>query len=130
MGVGTPGDLVESVARGIDMFDCVMPTRNGRHGLAFTRFGPVNLKNARHVDDPRPLDEASACPAARDYSRAYLHHLVKANEMLGAMLLSAVNLAYYQDLMAAMRAAIREKRLADFIVETKAAWARGDIPAR
>jgi queuine tRNA-ribosyltransferase len=130
MGVGTPGDLVESVARGIDMFDCVMPTRNGRHGLAFTRFGPVNLKNARHADDPRPLDEASACPAARDYSRAYLHHLVKANEMLGAMLLSAVNLAYYQDLMAAMRAAIREKRLADFIVETKAAWARGDIPAR
>jgi queuine tRNA-ribosyltransferase len=130
MGVGTPDDLVESVARGIDMFDCVMPTRNGRHGLAFTRFGPVNLKNARHADDPRPLDEASACPAARDYSRAYLHHLVKANEMLGAMLLSAVNLAYYQDLMAGMRAAITQARLADFIAETKTAWARGDIPAR
>ena len=88
------------------MFDCVMPTRNGRHGLAFTRFGPINLKNARHADDPRPLDEESRCPAARDYSRAYLHHLVKANEMLGAMLLSAINLAYYQDLMAGMRAAI------------------------
>ena len=70
------------------MFDCVLPTRNGRHGLAFTRFGPINLKNARHADDPRPLDDASACPAARDYSRAYLHHLVKANEMLGAMLLT------------------------------------------
>src|SRR6266581_1278700 len=83
MGVGTPEDLVEAVARGIDMFDCVLPTRNGRHGLAFTRFGPINLKNARHADDPRPIDEASACAAARDYSRAYLHHLVKANEMLG-----------------------------------------------
>ena len=88
------------MARGIDMFDCVLPTRNGRHGLAFTRFGPINLKNARHADDPRPLDEASACPAARDYSRAYLHHLVKANEMLGAILLTTVNLAYYQELMA------------------------------
>ena len=100
MGVGTPEDLVEAVARGIDMFDCVLPTRNGRHGLAFTRFGPINLKNARHADDPRPLDEASACAAARDYSRAYLHHLVKANEMLGAILLTTVNLAYYQELMA------------------------------
>src|SRR2546421_2078741 len=106
MGVGTPEDLMEAVARGIDMFDGVMPTRNGRHGLAFTRFGPVNLKNARHADDPRPLDEESPCAAARDYSRAYLHHLVKANEMLGAMLLSAANLAYYQDLMAGLRAAI------------------------
>ena len=85
MGVGTPDDLIEAVARGMDMFDCVLPTRNGRHGLAFSRFGPINLKNARHAEDPRPLDEASACPAARDYARAYLHHLVKANEMLGAM---------------------------------------------
>ena len=74
------------------MFDCVLPTRNGRHGLAFTRFGPINLKNARHADDPRPLDDASSCSAARDYSRAYLHHLVKANEMLGAILLTMVNL--------------------------------------
>ena len=130
MGVGTPDDLVEGVARGIDMFDCVMPTRNGRHGLAFTRFGAVTLKNARHADDPRPLDAESACAAARDYSRAYLHHLAKANEMLGAMLLSAVNLAYYQDLMAGMRAAIGAGRLADFIAETKEGWARGDIPAR
>ena len=89
-------DLIEAVARGIDMFDCVLPTRNGRHGVAFTRFGPINLKNARHADDPRPLDEESPHPAARDYSRAYLHHLVRANEMLGAMLLSAINLAYYQ----------------------------------
>jgi len=129
MGVGTPDDLMESVARGIDMFDCVMPTRNGRHGLAFSRFGPINLKNARHADDPRPLDAESACPAARDYSRAYLHHLIKANEMLGAMLLSAVNLAYYQDLMAGMRAAISAGRLADFIGETKEGWLRGDIPA-
>ena len=99
MGVGTPEDLIEAVARGIDMFDCVMPTRNGRHGLAFTRYGPVNLQNARHADDPRPLDAESDYPAARDYSRAYLHHLVKANETLGAMLLSAINLAYYQSLM-------------------------------
>ena len=128
-GVGKPDDLLESVARGIDMFDCLMPTRNGRHGLAFTRFGPVNLKNARHADDPRPLDAENARPAARDYSRAYLHHLTKANEMLGAMLLSAVNLAYYQDLMAGMRAAIGAGRLADFIGETKEGWARGDIPA-
>ena len=111
MGVGTPDDLVEAVARGIDMFDCVLPTRNGRHGLAFTRFGPINLKNARHADDPRPLDAESACPAARDYSRAYLHHLVKANEMLGAMLLSMINLAYYQELMAGMRAAIAARQL-------------------
>ena len=107
MGVGTPDDLIEAVARGIDMFDCVMPTRNGRHGLAFTRFGPITLKNARHADDPRPLDEAEQLPARRaHYSRAYLHHLVKANEMLGAILLTTINLAYYQELMAGMRAAI------------------------
>src|SRR2546428_3497334 len=114
MGVGTPEDLVEAVARGIDMFDCVLPTRNGRHGLAFTRFGPINLKNARHADDPRPLDEASACPAARMYSRAYLHHLVKAEEMLGAILLTTVNVAYYQELMAGIRAAIASGRFDDF----------------
>ena len=130
MGVGTPEDLIEAVARGIDMFDCVLPTRNGRHGLAFTRFGPINLKNARHADDPRPLDEASACPAARDYSRAYLHHLVKANEMLGAILLTTVNLAYYQELMAGMRAAIAAGRFADFCAATREGWARGDIHPR
>jgi queuine tRNA-ribosyltransferase len=128
MGVGTPDDLVEAVARGIDMFDCVMPTRNGRHGLAFTRFGPVNLKNARHADDPRPLDANSDDEAARTYSRAYLHHLVKANETLGAMLLSQVNLAYYQSLMRGMRDAIAAGRFADFRDAVQAGWARGDLP--
>jgi queuine tRNA-ribosyltransferase len=128
MGVGTPDDLIEAVARGIDMFDCVMPTRNGRHGLAFTRFGPINLKNARHADDPRSLDEASSCPTARTYSRAYLHHLVKANEMLGAILLTTINLAYYQELMAGLRVAIAEGKLEDFRQEAKEGWARGDLP--
>ncbi len=129
MGVGTPHDMLEAVARGIDMFDCVLPTRNGRHGMAFTRFGPLNLANARHADDPRPLDEQSAQPAARSYSRAYLHHLTKANEMLGAVLLSTVNLAYYQELMAGMRAAIAAGRFAEFRTETSSLWERGDIPA-
>jgi queuine tRNA-ribosyltransferase len=129
MGVGTPDDIVEAVARGIDMFDCVLPTRNGRHGVAFTRFGKINLKNARHAGDPRPLDAESDCPAARDYSRAYLHHLVKANETLGAMLLSANNLAYYQALMAGLRAAIAQRRLDDFRREVKDGWARGQAAA-
>jgi queuine tRNA-ribosyltransferase len=129
MGVGTPEDLVEAVARGIDMFDCVLPTRNGRHGLAFTRFGPITLKNARHADDPRPLDESSNCAAARGYSRAYLHHLVKANEMLGAILLTTINLAYYQELMAAMRAAISAGTFADVRAAVREGWARGDILA-
>ena len=128
MGVGTPHDLLEAVRRGIDMFDCVLPTRNGRHGMAFTRFGPINLANARHADDPRPLDEKSAHPAARTYSRAYLHHLTKANEMLGAVLLSTINLAYYQALMAGMRVAIMAGRFADFQDETETSWARGDLP--
>ncbi|MEP9377720.1 tRNA guanosine(34) transglycosylase Tgt [Aquabacter sp. CN5-332] len=128
MGVGTPDDLLEAVARGIDMFDCVMPTRSGRHALAFTRFGRINLKNARHQDDPRPLDEESDCPALRDYSRAYLHHLIRCGEMLGGMLLSWANLHYYQDLMRGARAAIAEGRYADFKAETQAGWARGDIP--
>lgn len=127
MGVGTPDDIVESVRRGVDMFDCVMPTRAGRHGLAFTRFGKVNLRNARHQDDPRPLDEASPHEFLRTYSRAYLHHLVKAGEILGMMLLTAANIAYYQDLMAGLRAAIAAGRLDDFIAETKEGWARGDI---
>jgi queuine tRNA-ribosyltransferase len=130
MGVGTPEDLVEAVARGIDMFDCVLPTRNGRHGLAFTRFGAITLKNARHADDPRPLDEESQCPVARIYSRAYLHHLVKANEMLGAILLTTVNLAYYHELMAGLRAAISAGQLDAFRQETKEGWARGDLPPR
>ena len=129
MGVGTPDDLLEAVARGIDMFDCVLPTRNGRHGAVFSRFGQINITNARHRDDPRPLDEQSAYPAARTYSRAYLHHLVRANEMLGAMLLSAINLAYYQDLMAGMRQAIADGRFADLRERTREGWARGDLPA-
>jgi queuine tRNA-ribosyltransferase len=120
MGVGTPIDLIESVARGADMFDCVIPTRAGRHGLAFTWAGKINLKNARHADDPDPLDPASPCPAARDYSRAYLHHLVKSGELLGAMLLSWSNVAFYQQLMEAMRAAIAEGRFAAWAAETKA----------
>ena len=129
MGVGAPEDLLEAVARGIDMFDCVMPTRNGRHGHAFTRFGEINLRNARHAEDPRPLDEQSSCAAARDYSRAYLHHLIRANEMLGAMLLSEINLAYYQALMAGMRAAIAGGRFADFRAAAREDWAKGDIAA-
>jgi queuine tRNA-ribosyltransferase len=130
MGVGTPADLLEAVARGIDMFDCVLPTRNGRHGLAFTRRGPVSLRNARHAEDSRPLDEASACPAARDYSRAYLHHLVKAGEMLGAILLTMVNLAYYQELMAGARAAVVAGRFEEFRRQTHSLWAQGDVPPR
>jgi queuine tRNA-ribosyltransferase len=126
MGVGTPDDLLESVARGIDMFDCVMPTRSGRHGQAFTRFGKINRRNAKHAEDTRPLDPASTCPASRDYARAYLHHLVKSEEMLGQMLLTWSNLAYYQDLMAGARKAIGEGRYADYAAEVKAGWERGD----
>ncbi len=120
MGVGTPEDLILSVARGIDMFDCVMPTRSGRHGQAFTWDGKVNLRNARYGDDPRPLDEKSMCPAARDYSRAYLHHLVKCHELLGPMLISWANVHFYQDLMGRMREAIREGRFEDFAETTLA----------
>ena len=127
MGVGTPDDLLGAVARGIDMFDCVLPTRNGRHGMAFTRLGPINLANARHAGDARPLDAQSAHPAAREYSRAYLHHLTKANEMLGQVLLSTINLDYYQDLMAGMREAIAAGRFADFQAATAEGWERGDL---
>jgi queuine tRNA-ribosyltransferase len=130
MGVGTPEDLIEAVARGIDMFDCVMPTRNGRHGMAFTRAGQINLRNARHADDPRPLDEESDWPSTRTCSRAYLHHLVKAGETLGAMLLSEINIAYYQRLMADMREAIAAGTFADFRERTRADWAKGDITPR
>ncbi|MCM5552330.1 tRNA guanosine(34) transglycosylase Tgt [Pleomorphomonas sp. NRK KF1] len=126
MGVGTPDDIIESVARGIDQFDCVMPTRAGRHGLAYTRFGKLNFKNARHMDDPRPIDPTSNCPAARDYSRAYIHHLVRTGEALGAMLLTWVNVAYYQSLMQGIRDAIEAGRFEAFKAETKAAWARGE----
>jgi queuine tRNA-ribosyltransferase len=123
MGVGTPADILGAIARGVDMFDCVMPTRNGRHGLAFTRFGPINIKNAHHAEDPRPLDPESRCPAARDFSRAYLHHLFKAGEALGGMLLSIANLYYYQDLTEGARTAIRAGRFDDYVARTKAQWA-------
>lgn len=127
MGVGTPEDILESVARGIDMFDCVMPTRNGRHGMAFTRYGQVNIRNARHIDDPRPLDETSEWPATNTYSRAYLNHLTRSNEVLGAMLLSEINVAYYQSLMQGIRNAIANGTFEDFRAQTRADWSRGDI---
>lgn len=114
MGVGKPIDIVESVWRGVDMFDCVLPTRSGRHGQAWTDAGPLNITNARFAEDTTPLDESIDCPASRDYSRAYLHHLFKAGELLGQTLLSWHNVAYYQHLMARLRAAIAEGRLADF----------------
>ncbi|HLH12127.1 MAG TPA: tRNA guanosine(34) transglycosylase Tgt [Methylovirgula sp.] len=127
MGVGTPDDVLESVRRGIDMFDCVLPTRAGRHGLVYSRYGRINLRNARHAADPRPIDPESSCEAARNFSRAYLHHLVKAGEILAMMALTAINLAYYQELMAGMRAAIELGRFDLFCVETKRAWAEGEI---
>jgi queuine tRNA-ribosyltransferase len=114
MGVGKPDDIVGAVLRGIDMFDCVLPTRSGRNGQAFTRGGPLNLKNACHADDPAPLDSACRCPACRQFSRAYLHHTVRANEIIAAMLLTWHNLTYYQDLMADLRQAIEEARLSEF----------------
>jgi len=126
MGVGTPDDILQSVARGVDMFDCVMPTRAGRHGLAFTRFGKINLRNARHAEDKRPLDPESPCPAARDYSRAYLHHLVKSGEALGAMLLSWNNLSYYQQFMQSIRQAISDQRFAAFAEAAIAGWQSGE----
>ena len=125
MGVGTPEDILESVARGVDMFDCVMPTRAGRHGQAFTRFGKLNLRNARFRDDTRPLDPGNAHPALGQYSRAYIHHLVKAGELLGQMILSLANIAYYQQLMAGIRAAIAEGRFEAFRAETKRQWREG-----
>ena len=130
MGGGTPDDMLEAIARGIDMFDCVMPTRNGRHGHVFTRRGIINLRNARHADDPRPLDEESPWRSARDYSRAYLHHLVKSEEALGAMLLSEINVAYYQSLMSGARAAIAAGTFDEYRVSVREGWARGDIAPR
>jgi queuine tRNA-ribosyltransferase len=129
MGVGTPDDIVGAVARGIDMFDCVLPTRNGRHGLAFTRYGTKNLKNARYADDNAPLDPSSSAPAARNYSRAYLHHLVKANEILAAMLLTEVNLCYYQSLVEGLRSAISRRCFTEHVECLRADWARDDAGA-
>lgn len=128
MGVGKPDDILGAIGRGIDMFDCVHPTRAGRHGHVYTRFGVINLKNARHRDDTRPIDEASPNPNCRRWSRAYLHHLVKTEEILGAMILSQINLAYYQELVQGCRGAIEGGRFDDFAAETRAAWAAGDLP--
>lgn len=127
MGVGKPSDLVGAVARGVDMFDCVLPSRSGRTGQAFTRGGAVNIKNARHKDDDRPLDAACGCPACTHYSRAYLHHLFKAEEVQGLMLLTWHNLQYYQDLMAGMRHAIEEGQFAQFAAQFTEEQAAGDI---
>ena len=128
MGVGRPEDIVGAVERGIDMFDCVMPTRSGRTGLAFTRFGELNMRNARHAEDIRPIDPRCACPACRGYSRGYVHHLVKSREILGSMLLTWHNLHYYQELMADLRAAIERKQFAEFAGQFAANQAMGDIP--
>ncbi len=126
MGVGTPDDLLQSLRRGVDMFDCVMPTRAGRHGMAFTRRGRLNLRNARFADDPRPVDPLSSSRMARDYSRAYWRHLVKAGEILAMMALTEINLAYYFDLMSGARQAIGEGRLDAYIDETRRSWAEGE----
>jgi queuine tRNA-ribosyltransferase len=127
MGVGKPDDIVGAVKRGVDMMDCVLPSRSGRTGQAWTRRGQVNLKNARHADDPRPLDEECTCPACRGYSRAYLHHVYRAGEMIAGMLLTWHNLHYYQEMMAGMRAAITEGRFAVWEADFHSLRAEGDI---
>ncbi|BAE49403.1 tRNA guanosine(34) transglycosylase Tgt [Paramagnetospirillum magneticum] len=127
MGVGRPSDIIGAVGRGVDMFDCVMPTRSGRTAQAFTRRGTVNLRNARHQDDPRPLEEGCPCPACRDHSRAYLHHLIRSEEILGPMLLTWHNIQAYQTLTAGLRAAIAEGRFAQFAADAAALEEQGDI---
>jgi queuine tRNA-ribosyltransferase len=127
MGVGKPDDIIGGIARGIDMFDCVHPTRAGRHGHAYTRMGVINLKNARHKDDSRPLDELSPNENCRRFSRAYLHHLVRTEEILGAMVLSQINLHYYQELVVGARAAIEAGAFEDYAAQTRAGWAAGDL---
>ncbi len=126
MGVGTPDDLLKALRRGVDMFDCVLPTRAGRHGLAFTRRGRLNLRNARFAEDPRPIDPLSSSPMARDYSRAYWRHLVKSGEILAMMGLTEINLAYYHDLMSGAREALEEGRLDDYIAKMQRDWAEGE----
>jgi len=128
MGVGKPDDLVGAVVRGVDLFDCVLPTRSGRTAQAFTRRGTVNLRNARHAADPRPLDADRACATCRSYSRAYLQHLVRAEEILAPMLLTAHNLHYYAELMQGMREAIARGALADFVARFAEQQEEGDIP--
>ncbi|MEM7239477.1 MAG: tRNA guanosine(34) transglycosylase Tgt, partial [Pseudomonadota bacterium] len=127
MGVGKPDDLVGAVKRGVDMFDCVLPSRSGRTGQAFTRRGVVNIRNARHANDPRPLDEDCVCPACANYSRAYLHHVHKAQEIIASMLMTWHNLHYYQELMATMRLAIATQSFADFERSFHAIRDQGDI---
>jgi queuine tRNA-ribosyltransferase len=127
MGVGRPSDIVGAVKRGIDMFDCVMPTRSGRTAQAFTRRGELNLRNARHRDDPRPIDEHCACPACANHSRAYLHHLIRSEEILGAMLLTWHNLQYYQDIMRGLRTSVERGTLGHDIAAFEAEQGRGDI---
>jgi queuine tRNA-ribosyltransferase len=129
MGVGKPADIIGAVARGIDMFDCVLPTRSGRTAQAFTRSGTLNLRNARHADDMSPLDAECACPACKDYSRAYLHHLCRCGEILASMLLTWHNLRYYGDLMRVLRAAIASGTLADLVASFHDAQARGGAAA-
>jgi len=128
MGVGRPADLVGAVRRGIDMFDCVMPTRAGRTAQAFTRRGELNLRNARHREDPRPIDAACGCPACTHHSRAYLHHLIRSEEILGAMLLTWHNLHYYQDIMRGLRESIERGALGHYIAAFEEEQGRGDIP--
>ena len=127
MGVGKPDDIVGAVARGIDMMDCVLPSRSGRTGQVFTRHGVLNIKNARHQDDPRPLDEACTCPACRSYSRAYLHHVFRSQEIISSMLLTWHNLHYYQQIMSGMRDAIAAGRFDDWQSDFHAERAQGDI---
>ncbi|MBN8543514.1 MAG: tRNA guanosine(34) transglycosylase Tgt [Alphaproteobacteria bacterium] len=128
MGVGKPDDIVEAVRRGVDMFDCVIPTRSARNARAYTSMGEINLRNARHADDPRPLDPTSSSPICRDYSRAYLHHLFKADEMLGPMLLTLHNLHYYQELMQGLRDAIAKGQFSSHCERLHHGWAKGDLP--
>jgi queuine tRNA-ribosyltransferase len=129
MGVGKPDDIIGAIGRGIEMYDCVHPTRAGRHGHVYTRFGVINLKNARHKDDHRPIDEASPNANCRRFSRAYLHHLVRTEEILGAMILSQINLAYYQELVQGARKAIEDHSFSAYAAATRALWADGDLPA-
>jgi len=127
MGVGKPDDIVGAVKRGIDMMDCVLPSRSGRTGQAFTRNGVVNIKNARHMDDPRPLDDGCSCPACAKYSRAYLHHVFRSHEMISGMLLTWHNLQYFQDIMAGMRTAISQGDFAGWEADFHTRRAAGDI---
>ncbi len=127
MGVGKPDDMIGAVERGIDMFDCVLPTRSGRTGQAFTARGPLNIRNARFGEDKGPLDPCCPCPVCASWSRAYLHHLVRSGEILGAMLMTEHNIWYYQGLMSDLRTAIAERRLAAFAADFRSRYASGKV---